>query len=554
MRASPSEAARSCAAERDERLAPEALAADQEAWNELGVRAEAAVAIIQAVFEYHPHNDACKGSVPGLRDVPATYQALYEGSLSKMRAIATREPFADFAASDVRARTILLRAWTDAYSTLQTRDLACSELVLSTLAEAVHILVRDMDAVAPLLNDLLQNQTMPKDGLEVGAWRCDSTRTQTEIFSELSALFESMLRTLCDVRHRLPRLTRRKAFGAISSGIKATALPLLEEAVRADYPLWKGSGIGGGSAGPELSTISEAERLGSEKVELLSQCYAALLDAGLMTWVEVESAACRPLSWQNFWVHANQTYRHLAVFILAHTLTVLLDCGSRQCGAYLCRALALSPATEKLLLPAAAAPEGLKRFALDSGGTWRAGLALHLVRAMPWWQPRLAPGSLTQGLDEILQARVAEVRATAFHAGSAAQAYAAGCSRIVTALVAVEMGLGGGTEFRDSTSSSHATYPPPGARPVPCPAPALACLRRVSQWACEAAAEMRSLEARAAQEASAALELQTWAPPDAPHGPPRLPPSALDALPAAWTLVARAGPISRAPRALLGPL
>lgn len=132
-------------------------------------------------------------------------------------------------------------------------------------------------------------------------------------------------------------------------GIKATALPLLEEAVRADYPLWKGSGIGGGSAGPELSTISEAERLGSEKVsrqkgrlsdvqhaapchprhkhslsqvELLSQCYAALLDAGLMTWVEVESAACRPLSWQNFWVHANQTYRHLAVFILAHTLTV----------------------------------------------------------------------------------------------------------------------------------------------------------------------------------------------------------------------------------------
>lgn len=59
------------------------------------------------------------------------------------------------------------------------------------------------------------------------------------------------------------------------------------------------------------------------QVEVLARAHGLLVQAGLMTWGQVEMYATRPFHARTFWKHANTLYRHFTVFFLAHTLQVL---------------------------------------------------------------------------------------------------------------------------------------------------------------------------------------------------------------------------------------
>jgi len=239
------------------------------------------------------------------------------------------------------------------------------------------------------------------------------------------------------------RAARTAAQHKLCDIVQISLVPALERMVQKDYPLWgdqsnRSYGTGGGLFGNQSGIVAEdehgqAEHVGGEKVETLARCYAVLVAHGRWSWPEVETRSTRPYSYSLFWRQANSTYRHFAVFILAHAIahvpTVLndpifavgafklwlqavLDTGRRHCSWYLTSVLASSLPTKSLFTGLSAEQLDIRS---DSTGEKRAELVGIVARNMildTMWKSQLA--GVIGELDAVLASRKKEIETSAF--------------------------------------------------------------------------------------------------------------------------------------------
>jgi hypothetical protein len=244
-------------------------------------------------------------------------------------------------------------------------------------------------------------------------------------------------------------------------------VPALERMVQKDYPLWGdqsnrplGNGASsGGLFGDQGGVAAEdehgqAEHVGGEKVETLARCYAVLVAHGRWPWPEVETRSTRPYSYSLFWRQANSTYRHFAVFILAHAiahvptvlnipifvvgafklwLQAILDTGRRHCSWYLTSVLASSLTTKSLFNGLSAEQLDIRS---DSTGAKRAILVGVVGKNMvldAMWKSQL-PGVIGE-LDAVLASRKKEIETSAFDPQADLLSWESVSSRIIIAFL-----------------------------------------------------------------------------------------------------------------------
>lgn len=255
------------------------------------------------------------------------------------------------------------------------------------------------------------------------------------------------------------RSARERSRVALCSLLDAKVVPALETMVQQDYRMWgeqhasRTSGASNSAPGADPEQ-HPAEHVGAEKVEALGQCYAFLVCCGRVGWAGIEAKATQPFSFSLFWRQANATYRHFAIFLLAHALhhapaalgaqahasvamrlwlQAITDTGRRHCAWYLTRVLAANPATAPLF-------DGLNEAALDirrdASGQLRAALAGAVggkIMSSSVWRPQLV--AVVGELDVLLAARRKEIEATAFNAEAAVLKWEGATSSIILAFL-----------------------------------------------------------------------------------------------------------------------
>ncbi|KAH7617569.1 putative Cell division cycle-associated 7-like protein [Nannochloris sp. 'desiccata'] len=261
------------------------------------------------------------------------------------------------------------------------------------------------------------------------------------------------------------RAARTAAQQKLCDIVQTSLVPALERMVQKDYPLWgdrsnRSFGTSGGLFGNRGGVVAEeeehghAEHVGGEKVETLARCYAVLVAHGRWSWPEVETRSTRPYSYSLFWRQANFTYRHFAVFILAHAiahaptvlntpifavgafklwLQALLETGRRHCSWYLTSVLASSLTTKSFFTGVSAEQLDIRS---DCTGEKRAELVGIVAKNMildTMWKPQLA--GVIGELDAVLASRKKEIETSAFDPQAALLTWESVSSRIIIALL-----------------------------------------------------------------------------------------------------------------------
>ena len=104
------------------------------------------------------------------------------------------EPFADFQTSSPHAKAVILRGRLEFIAILQKRSM-CSPTALENLGNTLGALAIDMKAALPLLDAIIENQTMPTENFTISGWSYnDDTRSRriVDIFTDVSVLYASL--------------------------------------------------------------------------------------------------------------------------------------------------------------------------------------------------------------------------------------------------------------------------------------------------------------------------------------------------------------------------
>lgn len=217
--------------------------------------------------------------------------------------------------------------------------------------------------------------------------------------------------------------------------VKARIVPVLESLIQEDYNMW-GKQKYSPAVQAHESKVGVSERVGTEKIEALARSLALLLRAGECTWSWVESKATEPYSFVQFWKYANLTYRHFALYLLAHTLQhaplvleieanlpsilrmwllSVLDWGKHKCSWYLTTTLA---AKLRHFFPNLQGRIDLD-YRNDSEGKKRSEFLHHFAEKVLAHGNQVMFSSIVLNLDEFLSAREKEIAQSAFHPESA---------------------------------------------------------------------------------------------------------------------------------------
>ncbi len=260
------------------------------------------------------------------------------------------------------------------------------------------------------------------------------------------------------------RAARTAAQQKLCDIVQHHLVPALERMVQKDYPLWGDQSTNRSTSSLFTSLFAnrgggedehgQAQHVGGEKVETLARCYAVLVAHSRWSWPEVETRSTRPYSYSIFWRQANSTYRHFAVFILAHAiahapavlntpifavgafklwLQAVLDTGRRHCSWYLTSVLAVNPTTKSFFTGLSAEQLDIRS---DSTGEKRAEVVGIVARNMildTLWKPQLA--GVIGELDAVLASRKKEIETSAFDPQAALLKWESVSSRILIALL-----------------------------------------------------------------------------------------------------------------------
>ncbi|KFM22943.1 hypothetical protein F751_6452 [Auxenochlorella protothecoides] len=485
------------------------------------------------MYRFHPDSPACEGRVPGVSDAQArsTYARMHEACVARLESLLDttagmlREPVACcegagrpgnpklyshaglrravsllnflayllppdmvltrvqplllpneagpfcFPRCDARARIILLRGCIDLLRTLHWRQLSLDGVV-ATLADLLANLVEDLSMALPLLEGMLDSESLPLGDVRIGPWVPNLQASQVEQFAQLSTLFATtqqvaqyglsnvaglaashmglaagrllsprLLQALLSSTARLHRDTRREGLALVCEALDATQVAVSSGA------LMQLGAAERSVAQAALEALCQAVKSAAlpcleAMVEALARCLAFLLDQRRLSWDAVERLATSPHHPDAFWRVANRTYRQLACFLLAQTLQhaplsltspgsiagmlrIWLQAqfeGAGRLGPwYTTAVLAGAAGTRPFFLDVREEDVAALQSSVDPEA--RAALVAGVVRRVAL-EARAQLGPALCDLDAMLAARCREVGATAFDPGVAAQRYA----------------------------------------------------------------------------------------------------------------------------------
>lgn len=233
--------------------------------------------------------------------------------------------------------------------------------------------------------------------------------------------------------------------------VHSLILPQVESLVKEEYRMWGSNKDVQWFKDDEALHCNTKERVGSEKVEVVARCYALLVRRDIMTWNAVETKATEPYSFDQFWKHANITYRHFAVYLLTHTihnapcvldkdmnlprilhvwLLSILDYGKHQCSWYLTSILS---GCLREFFPSNMEPN--YNFLNDNSGSRRAALLKHVVSALASSPKKSMIVDMIHDLDQFLLERQKEILQTAVNSENALSLWQKSASRAVIGLL-----------------------------------------------------------------------------------------------------------------------
>lgn len=280
------------------------------------------------------------------------------------RRFESAEPFIDFENSDARAKAIVVRGQFELLATLIKRGLPVEQGVVScakglaSIAQSIAELssaqkIHTQSLLFPVhggYKDTFDNhgyQTLMKPQLaeilkvqlERATALCPMIGPSAALFltAEKATLMPALLAAgqeydafrlaLSLIVTVLKTVMVSTAFDkksesilVLSDVVQHTITPLIEAAIRREYPSFRFHSSGTSASGncDDLTSL-QPSRSGTEVFEALALCYAFALRCDKIGWPVVEASVTAPYSFMAFWRQANATYRRIATFVLAHT-------------------------------------------------------------------------------------------------------------------------------------------------------------------------------------------------------------------------------------------